>query len=134
MAFKIPKGKTYTFSITVLERDSYLPKDLADMDTANSSFQLVNRDTLVPVAGTITMTRIADDKLLPEDPDTYLNGKVSVSIPDTVTSTLEYERGPKIDGYYVKPTYQGVVTVKFTDTTSDMVAVLQDICVIPVGI
>ena len=134
MAFKIPKGKTYTFSITVRERDSYVPKDLADMDTANSSFQLVNRDTLVPVAGTITMTRIADDKLLPEDPDTYLNGKVSVSIPDTVTSTLEYERGPKIDGYYVKPTYQGVVTVKFTDTTSDMVAVLQDICVIPVGI
>ena len=134
MAFKIPKGKTYTFSITVLERDSYLPKDLADMDTANSSFQLVNRDTLVPVAGTITMTRIADDKLLPGDPDTYANGRVSVSIPNTVTSTLEYERGPKIDGYYVKPTYQGVVTVKFTDTTSDIVAVLQDICVIPVGI
>lgn len=134
MAFKIPKGKTYTFSITVLERDSYLPKDLADMDTANSSFQLINRDTLVPVAGTITMTRVADDKLLPEDPDTYLNGKVSVSIPNTVTGLLEYERGPKIDGYYVKPTYQGVVTVKFTDATSDIVAVLQDICVIPVGI
>lgn len=134
MAFKIPKGKTYTFSITVLEKNSYLPKDLADMDTANSSFQLVNRDTLVPVPGTITMTRVADEKLLPEDPDTYVNGRVSVSIPNTVTSTLEYERGPKIDGYYVKPTYQGVVTVKFTDATSDIVAVLQDICVIPVGI
>lgn len=134
MAFKIPKGKTYTFSITVLERDSYLPKDLADMDVANSSFQLVNRDTLVPVPGAITVVRSMDQKLEPTDPDSYLNGRLAVTIPSTVTSILEYERGPKVDGYYVKPTYQGVVTVKFTDGTSDIVAVLQDICVIPVGI
>lgn len=134
MSFKIPKGKTYTFSITVLERDSYLPKDLALMDVANSSFSLVHRDTLVPVTGTITITRVADNKLNPLDPDTYLNGKVSVTIPNTITTTLLYERGDKVDGYYVKPTYEGVVTIKFTDTTSDIVAVLQDICVIPIGI
>lgn len=134
MAFKIPKGKTYTFSITVLEKNSYLPKNLAGMDTSNSSFQLINRDKLVPVPGAISIVRVPDDKLKPGDPNAYANGRVSVTIPGSVTRLLEYERGPKIDGYYVKPTYQGVLTIKFTDATSDIVAVLQDICVIPVGI
>lgn len=134
MAFKIPKGKTYKFRITVLERDSYLPQDLADMDVVGSSFELIYRDTLEPVLGTITIARIVDDKLLPADPDTYANGRILITIPDTVTSALEYERGPKIDGYYAKPTYEGVITVKFTDGTSDIVAVLKDICVIPTGV
>jgi len=133
-SFKIPHGKTYTFSVTVLEHDSYLPKDLASMDTVNSSFSLVKLDTLVPVVGAITITRVADDKLNVLDPDTYLNGRLSVSIPSVVSATLTYERGDKVDGYYSKPTYEGIITVKFTDTTSDIVAVVPDICVIPTGV
>ena len=133
-SFKIPRGKTYTFSITVLERNSFLPKDLATMDVANSSFSLVKLDTLAVVAGAISLVRVADDKLNVLDQDTYLQGLVAVTIPDTVTSTLVYERGDKVDGYYIKPTYQGVVTVKFTDGTSNIVAVVSNICVIPTGI
>lgn len=133
-SFKIPRGKTYTFTITVLERNSFLPKDLATMDVANSSFALVKLLDLSSVAGTITLTRIADTKVNVLDQDTYLQGLVSVTIPDTVTGTLAYERGDKVDGYYVKPMYQGVITVKFTDSTSDIVAVVPDICVVPTGV
>jgi hypothetical protein len=134
MSFKIPKGKNYTFGITVLERNSFLPKDLADMDLANSSFTLVKLSDLSVVAGTITMVRVADDKLNVLDPDSYLNGRVSVIVPSAVTGILEYERGDKVDGYYLKPTYQGVATIKFTDGTSDIVAVLPSILVVPVGV
>lgn len=134
MSFKIPRGKTYTFSITVLEKNSYLPKDLTTMDEANSSFNLIRLVDLVPVVGTISMTRVADDKLNVSDPDTYLNGKVSVTIPYEITSVLDYERGDKVDGYYSKPTYEGVVSISFTDDTSVIVAVIPSICVIPIGI
>ena len=134
MSFKIPKGKDYTFSITVLEKNSYLPKDLELMDEAGSSFTLVKLDDLTVVSGAITIVRVPDSKLNPLDPDTYLNGKVSVTIPSTVTGTLVYERGDKVDGYYLKPTYEGVVTIAFTDATSDIVAVLPNVSVIPVGI
>jgi hypothetical protein len=133
-SFKIPHGKTYTFSITVLERNSYLPKNLANMDVANSSFSLVKLDDLSPVAGTITLARVPDDKLNASDPDTYANGKLSITIPNTVTSTLVYERGDKVDNYYSKPTYNGIVTVKFADDPSDIVAVVPNICVIPTGV
>lgn len=134
MSFKIPKGKDYTFSITVLEKNSYLPKDLELMDEAESSFTLVKLDTLAPVVGSITIVRVTDDKLNVGDPDTYLNGRVSVTIPSAVTGALTYERGSKIDGYYLKPTYEGVVSIAFTDATSDIVAVLPNVTVIPVGI
>jgi hypothetical protein len=134
MSFKIPKGKNYTFGITVLERNSFLPKDLADMDLANSSFSLVKLADLSVASGTITMARVADDKVLPGDPTTYLNGRISVTIPSTVTGALAYERGPKVDGYYLKPTYQGVATIKFTDGSSDIIAVVPDVLVVPVGV
>ena len=132
--FKIPKGKTYEFGITVLQKDSYLPKDLANMDTVNSSFILTKLDTLANVTGAITMTRVADLKAPGHelDPDTYLNGKLLVTIPAVVTETLAYDRGSKIDDYYLKPTYQGLITVVFTDDT-DIVSVVNDIAVVPLG-
>lgn len=132
--FKIPKGKTYEFGITVLEKDSYLPKDLANMDLVNSSFVLTKLDTLTNVAGAITMVRVPDPKTPghESDPDTYVNGKLLVTIPSAVTATLEYERGSKIDDYYLKPTYQGLITVAFTDDT-DIVSVVNDIAVVPLG-
>lgn len=132
-SFKIPRGKTYTFTITVLERNSFLPKDLASMDTVNTSFSLIKSSDLSSVAGAISVLRVADSKLNPGDPDTYLQGLLSVTIPSAVTATLAYERGAKVDGYYIKPMYEGVVTVKFTDPASDIVAVVPNICVVPTG-
>lgn len=134
MSLKIPKGKEYRFSITVLERNSYLPKDLELMDEAASSLKLVKLDTMTLVDGAIALSRIPDDKLNQADPDTYLNGKVSVLIPSETTIVLEYERGDKVDGYYVKPTYEAVINIVFSDSTSDIVAVIPNVCVIPLGI
>jgi len=132
--FKIPRGKTYTFSITVLEKNSYLPKNLLNMDTVKTSFSLVKLSDLSVVPGTITVVRVVDDKLLPTDPDTYLNGRLAVTMPYSLTSLLSYERGDKVDGYYIKPMYQGIVTVKFIDSTLDIVAVIPQISVIPTGV
>lgn len=132
-SFKIPRGKTYTFSITVLEKNSYLPKDISSLNLGSSSFSLVKLDDLSLVTGDITITKIADDKLAPSDPTTYNNGRLSITIPSVITSTLAYERGPKVDGYYVLPTYEGVVTLKFDNGSSDITAVVPDICVIPTG-
>lgn len=133
-SFKIPKGKTYVFTITVLEKNSYLPRDLSAMNELTSSFGLVKLDTLVAVVGTITIDRIPDAKTLPTDPDTFVGGQISVTIPNTITGTLAYERGDKVDGYYLKPTYQGLLNIKFTDGSPDVDAMIPDIYVIPTGL
>lgn len=134
MAFKIPKGKDYTFTITVLAKDSFLPQDLINLDLTKTSFTLVALDTLIQTSGNCTIIRIADNKVNPTDPDTYLNGKLSITIPSTITSTLSYLRGSKVDGYYPIPTYEGIITVTFTDSTSNIIAVIPNICIIPIGI
>lgn len=99
-----------------------------------SSFKLVKLSDLSIVPGTCIVSKVPDDKLLPTDPDTFLNGRVSVTIPDSITSTLVYERGDKVDGYYYKPVYEGVVTIGFSDAQADIIAVVPDIYVVPTGI
>lgn len=132
--FKIPKGKAYSFNLTVLERNSYLPKDLANMDDMASSVRIVKLDDLSVVAGAISIEKQADSKLSQSDPDTYVNGKVKVSVPSEVTSTLSYERGDKVDEYYLKPMYQIVVSIVFTDGTPEIVSVIKDVQVMPIGL
>jgi hypothetical protein len=134
MAFNIPKGRDYTFSVAVLAQDSFLPQDLANLDLANTSFNLIALDTLLPVAGSATITRVVDAKVDSADSDTYINGKISVFLPASLTSTLVIARGPKVDDYYPIPTYSGIMSVSFTDDTSDMVASIPEICVIPTGV
>jgi hypothetical protein len=119
--------------MTILQSNSYLPKDLLYMDNALSTFNLVKLDTLVPVTGTITLAKIPDGKVSPADPDTFLNGRVLVTIPDTVTSTLVFDRGPKVDGYYIKPTYEGIISIKFTNGDTNIIAIVPDISIIPIG-
>jgi len=133
-SFKIPKGKTYSFSITVLATNSYLPRDLTSLDLTKTTFSLVKLDTMALVPGVISVVRVPDDKLLPSDPITYCNGRITVTIPNTITSTLEFERGSKLDDYYIKPTYQGVFTAKFTDSISEIVAIIPSISVVPTGV
>ena len=132
--FKIPKGKDYSFNLTVLERNSYLPKDLVNMDDALSSVRIVKTDDLTTVSGTISIAKQVDSKVNPTDPNTYRNGKVKVSIPESVTSTLVWERGDKVDGYYLKPVYQIVVSIVFSDGTPEITSVIKDVQVLPIGL
>lgn len=120
----IPKGVAYKFIITVVEKDSFLPQDLTSMDVANSTFKLHSIDTLVNVViGTTTLERLVP----------YTEGKVLVSLDSGLTSSLFSARGDAVDGYYLKPTYQGVINIKFTDTTPERTAIIDKVYVAPTG-
>ena len=128
--FIIPKGKEFRFNIKVIEKDSFIAQDVTNLSTVASSVKFMNPATLVCVNSTgTTVELIPDDPLA--NPLTYLNGIVGITIPATVTSLMEIERGDKVDGYYLKPTYQMIVDLVFTDATPNRVVVLDKVYVIP---
>lgn len=126
----IPKGKEFKFNIKVIEKDSFIAQDVANLNLSASSVKFMNSATLACINNTGTLIEIIPDDPL-ANPLTYLNGVVSVIIPNTVTALMEIERGDKVDGYYLKPTYQMVVELVFTDTTPSRVVVLDKVYVIP---
>ena len=128
--FVIPKGKEFRFNIKVIEKDSFIPEDITNLDTINSSVKFMNSATMVCISNTgIVITKVPDDPLA--NPLTYLNGIVGVTIPSTVTSLMTIERGDKVDNYYLKPTYQMIVDLVFTDGTPSRVVVLDKVYVVP---
>ena len=128
--FVIPKGKEFRFNVKVIEKDSFIPEDITNLDTANSSIKFMKSDTMVCIDNTgIVIEKVPDDPLA--DPLTYLNGIVGVTVPSTITALMEIDRGTKVDNYYLKPTYQMIVDLVFTDTTPSRVVVLDKVYVIP---
>lgn len=131
--FIIPKGKEFRFNIKVIEKDSFLPQDVIALDEVNSTIKFIELFTglcVVPVAlDPIVITRVPDDALI--IPNTFLNGIVSVVVPASYTGQMTAERGPKVDDYYMKPTYNAVFDLVFTDTTPDRVVVLDKVYVVP---
>lgn len=116
----IVKGKPYSFVVTVMQKDSFLPQNLTAF-SAMSTFELVHQDTMTKVtAGRATIT-VLD----------VVNGKLNVSLDSTLTSALSYERGEKVDGYYAKPVYTGILDIKFTDSTPERIAIIPAIRVAP---
>ena len=128
--FVVPKGKEFRFNIKVIEKDSFIPEDVTNLDTINSSVKFMNSATMVCIDNTgITIEIVPDDPLA--DPLTYLNGVVGVTIPSAITELMVIERGSKVDNYYLKPTYQMIVDLVFTDTTPSRVVVLDKVYVAP---
>ena len=120
--FKIPKGKPYQFTIRVVAKDSFLSQDLTDMDTA--TFELIDIDTGC-VYGTAQVGVIQGEPI---------DGIIKFSLSDTYTDGLSVARGEKIDNYYPKVSYQGVITISFTDTAIDnRVTTIDKVYVIPTG-
>ena len=128
--FIIPKGKEFRFNIKVIEKDSFIPQDVENLDVTASSVKFMDPATLVCIDNTGTVIEIVPDDPLAV-PLTYLNGIVGITIPSTVTSLMTVEQGDKVDGYYLKPTYQMIVDLVFTDTTPNRVVVLDKVYVIP---
>ena len=126
----VPKGKEFKFNIKVIEKDSFIAQDVANLNLSASSVKFMDSATLACINNTGTLIEIIPDDPL-ANPLTYLNGVVGVTIPNTVTALMEIERGDKVDGYYLKPTYQMVVELVFTDTTPSRVVVLDKVYVIP---
>ena len=120
--FKIPKGKPYQFTIRVVAKDSFLSQDLTDMDTA--TFELIDIDTGC-VYGTAQVGVIQGEPI---------DGIIKFSLSDTYTDGLSVARGEKIDNYYPKVSYQGVITISFTDTAiENRVTTIDKVYVIPTG-
>ena len=125
----VPKGKEFRFSVKVIEKDSFIAQDVAHLDLVASSIKFMNSATLVCINNTgIVIELIPDDPLA--EPLTYLNGVVGVTVPSTVTALMEMERGDKVDGYYLKPTYQMIIDLVFTDDTPSRVVVLDKVYVV----
>lgn len=128
--FIIPKGKEFRFNIKVIEKDSFIAQDVTKLDTVNSSVKFINSATLVCLSNAgIVIKKIADDPLA--IPLTYLNGMIGVTIPSTITGLMAIDRGDKVDGYYLKPTYQMIIDLVFTDATPRRVVVLDKVYVVP---
>lgn len=68
------------------------------------------------------------------DLTTYKDGKVKVVLDSTLTASLSHLRGDAVDGYYLKPTYQGVINIKFTDGTPERTAIIEKVYVAPTGV
>ena len=124
MDFKIPQGKEFVFRLKIYDADSFLPQDLTNLDLVNTNITIQKLSDLSTVAGTIIF-------VVDGDP---VDGWMLVTIPDTMTSLLTYSRGDSVDNYYLKPTYQAVFDIKFTDSTPSRVAVISAIKVVPTGV
>ena len=126
----VPKGKEFRFNVKVIEKDSFIAQDVTNLDLVASSVKFMNSATLVCIDNTdILIELVPDDPL--DTPLTYLNGVIQVTIPSTVTTLMTVERGDKVDGYYLKPTYQMIIDLVFTDSTPSRVVVLDKVYVIP---
>lgn len=123
--FRIPKGKPYEFTIRVVAKDSFLAQDLTDgLGLAIATFELIDWDTMIPYGDPFT-------GVVQGDP---LDGIVKFTLDSTYTNSLEVARGEKVDGYYLKPGYQGVITITFDDTTiEDRVTTIEKVYVVPAG-
>ena len=128
--FVVPKGKEFRFNIKVIEKDSFIAEDVTNLDTINSSVKFMKSSTMVCIDNTgITIEKVPDDPLA--NPLTYLNGVVGVTVPSTITDIMEIDRGTKVDNYYLKPAYQMIIDLVFTDTTPSRVVVLDKVYVAP---
>ena len=126
----VPKGKEFRFSVKVIEKDSFIAQDVTNLDLIASSVKFMNSATMLCIASAGTIIELIPDDPL-ENPLTYLNGMIGVTIPSTVTTLMVSERGDKVDGYYLKPTYQMIIDLVFTDDTPSRVVVLDKVYVIP---
>ena len=102
--FTINKGLKNEFIITIKQNDTLLPMIIEDTDTFR--LILVNRDTDI-IESTIDMDDTKSDGYISVYDDA--NGQIKIIMNDSMTSTLEKERGPKEDRYYLKPTYKIVI-------------------------
>ena len=127
--FIVPKGREYTFTVKILDKESFLPKDLATMSAMTVDF--ISND-VDPVSNP-TGCKVDDTgNEISYTVVNALNGLVKVTVPAGFTNLLEGERGDKVDGYYLKPVYKCVITVKFSDD-SDILSIIDKVYVQTVG-
>lgn len=118
--FVIPKNKDFTFTLKVMERDSFLAQDLTNMSTA--SMVVFNTETQADTTAVTTLV-VVD----------ALNGVLKGTMIASETDKLDVARGPKEDGYYLKSLYQASVEVTFSDSTLPIFVTIDKVYVAPTG-
>ena len=93
--FTIVQGIDNTFVFTVKENGKTMPLEILPRYTFNFFLRKLSDGTRVPIAH---LTNISS-----------LEGKVELTIPTRISASLESERGPKEDRYYLKPTYELII-------------------------
>ena len=123
--FRIPKGKPYQFTVRVVAKDSFLAQDLTNLEVNGATFELIDWDTMLPYSVPVI-------GVVQGDP---LDGIVKYSLGVAYTTGLEVARGDKVDGYYIKPGYQGIVTLTFTTASAieNRVTTIDKVYVVPTG-
>jgi len=131
--FIIPQGREFQFTLKIMEKETFLTQDVETFDPAESSVQfreLATMDCVAVAAGEVVMEKLPDDDTAV--PLTYRGGRVKVTLADTLTAKMSPERGEKVDGYYLKPTYEGIITVGFTDPEiPTRTVLLEEVYVVP---
>ena len=121
--FTINKGLKNEFIMTIKQNDSLLPMVIEYSDTFKLT--MFNRDTEAVEA----MLDMDDTKV-----DGYIsihndaNGQIKIVMNPALTSTLEKERGPKEDRYYLRPTYRIAIECN-TLNNGSFVAKIDDVYV-----
>ena len=116
----IPKGLEFEFTIAVKDSNSFLAMDLTNMDPT-SEFRIIEKESKSAIVTGLVSVKDA------------INGIVEISIPAEDTLMLNELRGGVEDGYYSKPNYSCLVTIKFTDDTNTINVIIEDVSIIVTG-
>jgi len=129
--FIIPKGKAFDFTLRVIEKDSFLAQDVKFFDAVNSTLQFrTYAGVCVPtVTSGVVMVQVPDD--VTASPLTYLNGVINVSLSAAYTAQFVPQRGEVVDGAHLKPAYEAVMQLIFTDGTPARTVIIDNVYVIP---
>ena len=121
--FTINKGLKNEFIMTIKQNDSLLPMVIEYSDTFKLT--MFNRDTEA-VEAVLDMDDAKVDGYIAIHNDA--NGQIKIVMNPTLTSTLEKERGPKEDRYYLRPTYKIAIECN-TLNNGSFVAKIDDVYV-----
>ena len=127
--------ETYAYSQATMPVDEY--SDVVDTIAYNAEVGNTWKDT------DDGLEYIYTKEVSDADPNEYYNytwstaeytqGRINIKLDSTLTNSLAILRGDAVDNYYLKPTYQGVINIKFTDTTPERTAIVDKIYVVPTG-
>ena len=114
----IIKNKAYEFTVYVKEEDSFTAQDLTDF--SSSTMTIISYAAVPETIGTISLT-VLDSA----------NGVLKGTIPATITGLMASVRGDEVDGFYLKPAYQGLLSIVFSGDTTDRNVLIDKIYVTP---
>ena len=129
--FIIPRNQAFAFRIEVKEANTFIAQNLDTCTAATMKIVPIS----APDTTTYTVTLAIPASGSADSQNGVLTGSISAVQSQAVNSNtgFAYERATKADGYYLKPAYQGVITITFSDLPT-ISTIIDKIYVIPTGV